>query len=234
MLPRTSIAAIKGSLEALGLENVILAGGAPRDMYLGRTPRDYDFYVYIPPGLYHPEQEDFFDEGFEFVDNIGQDYPGSPTNSIISVWVMEAHSATINVIVLEDTYTPAELVENFQCSLSKFYYDFDTHSAVATSPARLAIATKRITFSNNCSNNYKQKISSYFPEYTHCTYEQIALVLIEQAVNSVPKRSGLPNGVPTRDTSSSPWWHRFATDPNNPLRGTSPGTIIRDEIYTHT
>jgi hypothetical protein len=204
MLPRTLITAIKESLEALGFENVILAGGAPRDMYLGRTPRDYDFYVYIPQGVYPPERGDFFNEGFEFVDCIGQDYSGTPTNSIPSVWIMEAYTATINVIVLENTYTPAELVENFQCSLSKFYYDFNTHSAVATSPARLAIATKRITFSNNCSNNYKQKISRYFPEYAHCTYEQIALVLIEQSVNSVPKCSSLPR------------------------------MILRDEIYTYT
>jgi hypothetical protein len=224
MLSTDQLQTIKHDLQAIGFQNVILAGGAPRDMYLGRTPRDYDFYVYMSDDHYEPEDHDFYEEGFDFVEYIGQEYPGTPTSSIISVWEMEGCGSRINVIVINQMLTPTDLVDPFHCSLSKFYYDFETRSPVATPPARLAIATKRLTFSDNCSNSYKQKISGYFPDYTHYTYEQIALALIEQAVNSVPKR---PNDT-TQVTASTPWLHIDAIH-NNPLRGISPGTIIRDE-----
>ena len=196
MLSTDQLRSVKYDLQSIGFQNVILAGGAPRDMYLGRTPRDYDFYVYMPEGHYEPEDSDFYDEGFEFVEYTGQEYPGTP-NNIISVWEMQAYDSSINVIVLNQTFTPTDLVDSFHCSLSKFYYDFESRSPVATPPARLAIATKRLTFSDNCSNRYIEKISGYFPDYTHCTYEQIALALIEQAVNSVPKRPNTTVGAST-------------------------------------
>jgi hypothetical protein len=236
MLSTDQLQTVKHDLQAIGFQNVILAGGAPRDMYLDRAPRDYDFYVYMSDDHYEPEDHDFYEEGFDFVEYTGQDYPGTPTNNILSVWEMDGYGSRINVIVLNQTFTPTDLVDSFHCSLSKFYYDFETRSPVATPPARLAIATKRITFSDNCSNNYIEKISSYFPEYAHCTYEQIALVLIEQAVNSVPKSSNITGGASTltASTASTPWWHHFDPVLSNPLRGISPGTILRDEVNMYT
>lgn len=159
-----------------------LLGGAPRDVFLGRTPRDYDFY--LPPVDIIPELtrslnltdinvSDVYDEGISDL----------PIQCIVSA-VYESYK--IQLIILYDSYNRDEILGTFSCTLSKFWYNFETHTVNASNEARLAVSTKSLVFTPDVSQRYKTKILGYFPDYTVRNEVDIAYMLIEEAIDNTP------------------------------------------------
>lgn len=180
---------IKDALSSIDSITFIgLAGGAPRDLYLDRTPKDWDIYVsgYLQPS--HLLQAGFADIDHRDISSYGN--LGYVQN--IYYCKYKDNEAKLNIIVVDELYDILTLVNKFSCSLSKCYYDFAINQIVTTKAFRLSVATNTITFNEDVSDRYYAKITSYFPYYDVVTTNQLINRLIEEAISYHPSTKALP------------------------------------------
>lgn len=149
----------------------ILAGGAPRDWWLGRSGNDLDFYVYtrgsaedykkqlIGVGLYGEEIQP---QGHNARADREGKYASMPGLESVHETMYNGHKIQI-MRMREPTFRG--VVDNFGCSLSKVWY-----KGGEIRPTNDAIRTKRLGvgyFPQDYSihHRYVDKMVTRFPEY---------------------------------------------------------------------
>lgn len=173
-----------------------LLGGAPRDLFLNRLPKDYDIYLYdsqeeITTSYIKNLSNEFTNVRMVDISN----YAVSTGLPIRAIYTFDYFDFKIELIVLYDELCFNEILDTFSCTLSKFYYDTLFETVVPTREAKLAVATKSLVFSDNCTPSYKTKISNYFNDYIERDELQIAYHLIDKAINSVSDAQVQPSIV---------------------------------------
>lgn len=155
------------------LPDAVIAGGAARDIYLGRTPRDIDifyaqgekqhvkqlFTTCSMPGDRRPDTM--------LKTNRAKDLPyrGIPFDkwAILDVWTAVVACPPVQLIQLDEVLSPQELVPAFSATICQAWID---SSGLHTTPAfRRDQFDKVLRFTNPTRKSYGEKMQARFPQW---------------------------------------------------------------------
>ncbi len=142
----------------------ILAGGAPRDWYLGRECRDLDFFLFGSTMF----EGRVFAKKLETLNLVLQDVSREDycngANGITTVYKTYFKGMPINLMIMNSVEKRDTVVDEFPCSISKFTFE-------AGSPKPLNDIVKKLTdgkvivyVEEKWNSPYMQKIKNYFPD----------------------------------------------------------------------
>lgn len=130
----------------------LLAGGAPRSLFVGDVPTDYDVFINLPIDTIESLCDSY---------SVQRHHKSVYANSdIFGVTTISYKGITIQLISMEfKEYS--EVIDTFPCSLSEAYYD---GGCITLSTSFLqSFLNNIIYFKSSCDIPYKYKIMSYFP-----------------------------------------------------------------------
>ncbi len=151
---------------------VILAGGAPRDWYLGNPAKDLDFYFYIPEKLSSADISDIVSGivgNFILSESEVSDgyYHNNPEifmvyDGVFSLDIGDTMEE-IQLMQMKSPIVPASLVDDFSLSLSKIWVSSDgiTHFLPEFQDS---IENKTMYIYTN-HGKYIEKMKEKFPDY---------------------------------------------------------------------
>lgn len=148
----------------------ILAGGAPRDWYLGRTPKDLDFYLDLGESFeYYGEVEYSLSQiGLEVkkerdMGNKASLY--STMNNLIRVLKVDfqGNKIPIQLIQIKGRGDYPSFTRGFNNSLSQVWYDFRKDTLEYTTNFKTSVDTKTVVCFEGGYNINKYR--KYFPDW---------------------------------------------------------------------
>lgn len=151
----------------------ILAGGAPRDWWLGHTCNDLDFYIYHRGTTENLERsfkalgfdvEPMRRKGFNVQARLDGMYNSMPDLRAVYQTKYPYRGKHIQIIVM-DNPTFSGVVDKFACSISKVWYKDGVlrPTQEAHDARRNKVIEVAQGYSPNCA--YVQKMRDRFPEY---------------------------------------------------------------------
>lgn len=150
--------------------SAIIAGGYPRDLQLGREPKDIDILVEWESKLDYDELRILADRLGYVVHDHTERYGDDEHGQMRCVMTLEpifdvdhfADGVMIDVIFLNCPVR--ERINNFPCTLSEAW--LTTGGGVACSyEFHKAVLNKVMKFSVDCPAKYIERMKSYFPDY---------------------------------------------------------------------
>jgi hypothetical protein len=142
----------------------ILAGGAPRDWYLGNLARDLDFYFTMSSKWFGDVQSSMDALGLPSDGNEGDSQLYDKNPDILGVFSGDFMDMPIQLICIKNT--PTDAVRKFALDICQAWY-FDGH-IFTTYNFKVATEKKIIRITNNLyadQDAYIQRIINKFPDF---------------------------------------------------------------------
>jgi hypothetical protein len=143
----------------------VIAGGFLRDWDLGRTPKDIDVLIEYQDKTCISEALLLADRlGYTVIDH-GEMYPedGSQNLRLVLRLEKEGH-LSIDLIFLNCSVMAR--IEEFSCALSQIWWDNTLGVVCRKSTYNFSYRNKKLVFSSTLTQEYKERMISYFPDYT--------------------------------------------------------------------
>lgn len=164
--------------------NAIIAGGAPRDWWMGKECSDIDIYLKAPELSSDPLRQAAISLlGFNRVRSmsaVDEDYEG--ISDLLAVFEFDYEGKTFNIMFM-DEYCAFPYTGHFSCSICEIYYDGQYHP----SPKFMkTLLDKVIILSDDVDENTKhvQKIAGKFPGYTFAKFVKVRPSFVEVKVSA--------------------------------------------------
>lgn len=178
--------AVLDVLKLAGYDGVI-AGGAVRDTFLGREPKDFDIVLYGANSaesvaatiekyfVWYSAIEVCSAEDYILGEEKGANSPSQVTTQL--TWVIKLHLDGVEIDILEfasQPYSPVSVVEGFDCTLNMAWFsdtgEPELHSMFPNKPG------DRVYILPTCDYPIQRTayLKAKFPEYVFPTAEELA------------------------------------------------------------
>lgn len=146
--------------------NAILAGGAPRDWFLGKEAKDLDFYIHLPNIQMEKQEGQFKALGMSgtFMGTTRITGMYATMVGLFRVYEMEYQGMPVQVMIMKEP-TFNSVVSQFGCSTSKIWWK---GKDVKPTPTFLLSMVNKVVFVSEgyaAKDSYVAKTMSYFPEF---------------------------------------------------------------------
>lgn len=165
--------------------NAIIAGGAPRDWWMGNECSDIDIYLKAPELSSDALRQAAISLlGFNRVRSmsaVDEDYEG--ITDLLAVFEFDYEGKTFNIMFM-DEYCSFPYTGHFSCSICEIYYD---GSQFHPSPKFMkTLLDKVIILADDVDENTKhiRKIAGKFPGYTFAKFVSVAPSFTTVKVNA--------------------------------------------------
>lgn len=165
--------------------NAIIAGGAPRDWWLGNECSDIDIYLKAPDLSSDPLRQAAISLlGFTRVRSmsaVDEDYDS--LSDLLSVFEFDYEGKTFNIMFM-DEYCSFPYTGHFSCSICEIYYD---GSQFHPSPKFMkTLLDKVIILSDDVDENTKhvKKIAGKFPGYSFAKFVKVSPSFVDVKVEA--------------------------------------------------